>query len=64
MKSLKHPYDLQEGECEQRVIPSPKRLQETQLGALRVPSRGFIYCVKDRALQVQGTLQVDKGMAQ
>ena len=25
------------------VIPSPERLQETQLGALGVPSRGFIY---------------------
>ena len=25
------------------VIPSPERLQETQLGALGVPSRGLIY---------------------
>ena len=25
------------------AIPSPERLQETQLGAIGVPSRGFIY---------------------
>ena len=25
------------------MIPSPERLQETQLGALGVPSEGFIY---------------------